>query len=310
MRQTKYIALAIIILTLKLNAQNYSESNISINENIYGSIVEPKSRSNSSLVIFIGGSGPIDRDGNQSFMKCDMLKKLAYSLSEKCISSFRYDKRVVTQIRKGKLDKKITFDNFVSDVIAIIDFFESKYERIILVGHSQGSLTGLLSINESVSGFISLAGVGQSIDKVIESQISKLAPHLLEETKKTLQIMRNGDTTINYPKSLSSIFNINTQPFMINWMKYNPSEIISKISTRCLIINGDKDLQVNINEAQMLHESARNSELLIVKNMNHVLVEIEGDDLDNAKSYNDPKLEISKVVIKKIIDFILNLQNL
>ena len=77
MRQTKYIALAIIILTLKLNAQNYSESNISINENIYGSIVEPKSRSNSSLVIFIGGSGPIDRDGNQSFMKCDMFKKLA-----------------------------------------------------------------------------------------------------------------------------------------------------------------------------------------------------------------------------------------
>ena len=40
------------------------------------------------------------------------------------------------------------------------------------------------------------------------------------------------------------------------------------------------------------------------------MVEIEGDDLDNAKSYNDPKLEISKVVIKKIIDFILNLQNL
>ena len=310
MRKTKYIALAIIILTLKLNAQNYSESNISINDNIYGSIVEPKSRSNSSLVIFIGGSGPIDRDGNQTFMKCDMLKKLSYSLSEKGISSFRYDKRVVTQIRKGKLDKKITFDDFVSDVIAIIDFFESKYERIILIGHSQGSLTGLLSINESVSGFISLAGVGQSIDKVIESQISKLAPHLLEETKKTLEIMRNGDTTINYPKSLSSIFNINTQPFMINWMKYNPSEIISKIPTPCLIINGDKDLQVNINEAQLLHESARNSELLIVKNMNHVLVEIEGDDLDNAKSYNDPKLEISKIVIKKIIDFILNLQNL
>ena len=41
MRQTKYIALAIIILTLKLNAPNYSESNILINDNIYGSIVEP-----------------------------------------------------------------------------------------------------------------------------------------------------------------------------------------------------------------------------------------------------------------------------
>ena len=107
MRRIKYIVLAILILTLKLNAQNYKENNISINDNIYGSIVEPKSRSNSNLVIFIGGSGPIDRDGNQSFMKCDMFKKLAYSLSEKGISSFRYDKRVVTQIRKGKFDKSV-----------------------------------------------------------------------------------------------------------------------------------------------------------------------------------------------------------
>ena len=41
MRQTKYIALAIIILTLKLNAQNYSESNISINVNDTCDITTP-----------------------------------------------------------------------------------------------------------------------------------------------------------------------------------------------------------------------------------------------------------------------------
>ena len=304
MRQTKYIALAIIILTLKLNAQNYSESNISINENIYGSIVEPKIRSNSSLVIFIGGSGPIDRDGNQSFMKCDMFKKLAYSLSKKGISSFRYDKRVVTQIRKGKLDKKITFDDFVSDVIAIIDFFESKYNSIVIAGHSQGSLVGLLSIKEGVSGFISLSGAGRTIDMVIEDQISKTAPMLLEDTKKIFKILRSGKITEDFPLPLYSLFNIEIQPFMISWMQYDPKKIIAKIPIPSLIINGDYDLQVDEKEAKLLYNSAQNSEILIVKNMNHVLVEIEGDELKNVKSYNNPELKISEIVIEKMIEFI------
>ena len=304
MRQTKYIALAIIILTLKLNAQNYSESNISINENIYGSIVEPKSRSNSSLVIFIGGSGPIDRDGNLSFMKCDMFKKLAYSLSKKGISSFRYDKRVVTQIRKGKLDKKITFDDFVSDAIAIIDFFESKYNSIVIAGHSQGSLVGLLSIKEGVSGFISLSGAGRTIDMVIEDQISKTAPMLLEDTKKIFKILRSGKITEDFPLPLYSLFNIEIQPFMISWMQYDPKKIIAKIPIPSLIINGDNDLQVDEKEAKLLYNSAQNSEILIVKNMNHVLVEIEGDELKNVKSYNNAELKISEIVIEKMAEFI------
>ena len=304
MIRIKYIVLAILILTLKLNAQNYSESNISINDNIYGSIVEPKSRSNSNLVIFIGGSGPIDRDGNQSFMKCDMFKKLAYSLSEKGISSFRYDKRVVTQIRKGKLDKKITFDDFVSDAIAIIDFFESKYNSIVIAGHSQGSLVGLLSIKEGVSGFISLSGAGRTIDMVIEDQISKTAPMLLEDTKKIFKILRSGKITEDFPLPLYSLFNIEIQPFMISWMQYDPKKIISKIPIPSLIINGDNDLQVDEKEAKLLYNSAQNSEILIVKNMNHVLVEIEGDELKNVKSYNNPELKISELLIEKMVEFI------
>lgn len=304
MRRIKYIVLAILILTLKLNAQNYKENNISINDNIYGSIVEPKSRSNSNLVIFIGGSGPIDRDGNQSFMKCDMFKKLAYSLSEKGISSFRYDKRVVTQIRKGKLDKKITFDDFVSDAIAIIDFFQLKYNSIVIAGHSQGSLVGLLSINEGVSGFISLSGAGRTIDMVIEDQISKTAPMLLEDTKNIFKILRSGKITEDFPLPLYSLFNIEIQPFMISWMQYDPKKIIAKIPIPSLIINGDNDLQVDEKEAKLLYNSAQNSEILIVKNMNHVLVEIEGDELKNVKSYNNPDLKISELVIEKMVEFI------
>ena len=91
---------------------------------------------------------------------------------------------------------------------------------------------------------------------------------------------------------------------MISWMQYDPKKIISKIPIPSLIINGDNDLQVDEKEAKLLYNSAQNSEILIVKNMNHVLVEIEGDELKNVKSYNNPELKISELLIEKMVEFI------
>ncbi len=297
----------LILITLfipQINSQNLLEYDISINKYVSGTLLKSEKEANSKIVILIGGSGPVDRDGNQSFMKTDMLKKLAFSLSKKGLTTFRYDKRIVNQILTGNIDKNIMFDDFVDDAVSVVNYFKSKYETIVIAGHSQGSLVGLLCLDPNVSGFISISGVGSPIDKIIESQISKTAPLLLEDTKKTLEIMRNGNITEDFPIALSSIFNVDIQPFMINWMQYNPSDIIANVSIPCLIINGDKDLQVEVEEAKTLNNSAQNSELLIVKNMNHVLIEIEGDELSNAKSYNNPNLEIVPNVCQRIINFI------
>jgi len=91
---------------------------------------------------------------------------------------------------------------------------------------------------------------------------------------------------------------------MANWMQYNPVEVIKKQEIPTLIINGDKDLQVGIEEAKLLYEAAQNGQLLIVENMNHVLVNIEGDDLENMKSYNIATLEIAQEVSDRMLDFV------
>ena len=103
---------------------------------------------------------------------------------------------------------------------------------------------------------------------------------------------------------LSSIFNIEIQPFMMNWMQYNPTESIKNLKIPILIINGSKDLQVSINEANVLKEAAPEATLKIIENMNHVLVPILGDDLENSKSYNEPNRKISKELIEHIVTFI------
>ena len=59
-------------------------------------------------------------------MKNNSLKKLAEGLTNKGIATFRYDKRIVKQILKNKVDPNITFDDFVTDAKSVIDYFKAR----------------------------------------------------------------------------------------------------------------------------------------------------------------------------------------
>lgn len=285
---------------------NYSRNDISINNFVDGTLLTPNALDKPILAIIIAGSGPTDRNGNQNFLKSNNLKKLAERLSNNNIATFRYDKRIVKQIKNGNIDKNIMFDDFVTDAISVIEYFkETKaYSKIYVIGHSQGSLVGMLAAKDRADGFISIAGAGQSIDHVIIDQIQKTAQMYTEDTKRVFDMMRQGKTTPDYPQALSSIFDIEIQPFMMNWMQYNPQDVIKTLDIPILIINGTKDLQVTVEEATLLKEASHNAELKIVEKMNHVLFIIDGDDLENSKSYNESARKISEDVVSAILDFI------
>lgn len=307
MKKNFKIFLYVLMTTIHAYAQEFTSEEIKVNTNVEGTLLLPNTQEEKSipLVILIAGSGPTDRDGNQSFMKNDALKKIAEALSQKGIATFRYDKRIVKQIRNQNIDKNISFDDFVIDARSVIGFFKSKFETIIVAGHSQGSLVGLLALDAGASGFISLAGSGKPIDEILEEQIAKTAAVFSKSTERVLNVLRSGETTSEYPPELASIFNLELQAFLISWMQYNPAKIIANTPLPILIINGDKDLQVDVKEAQLLNSAAQNSKLIIIEHMNHVLVKIDGDDLENAKSYNNPNLKINEELINAIQEFTL-----
>ena len=283
----------------------FTQTDLPITKFIDGTLLTPNSGSN-TLAIIIAGSGPTDRDGNQNFLKTSNLKKLAVNLTNNGIATFRYDKRIVKQIRKGNVDPNIMFDNFVSDAIDVVNYFKKQntYKKIYIIGHSQGSLIGMMAAKENVDGFVSLAGAGQTIDNVITEQIQKTAPMFTDDTKRVFSVLKEGKTTTDYPAALASVFDISVQRFIANWMSYNPQEEIKKLDMPILIVNGTKDLQVSVEEAKLLNDSAKNSELKLIDKMNHVLFIIEGDDQENAKSYNDHAGKVSEELINTIVAFI------
>lgn len=280
---------------------------ISVSPFVDGTLLRPDSSEKIPLVIIIAGSGPTDRNGNQQMMENNSLRFLAEGLYANNIASFRYDKRIIKQLKKRILSEKdIRFDEFITDAIAVTDFFKKggEFSRIYIIGHSQGSLVGMIAAQGRADGFVSLAGAGQQIDDVIVDQLVKQAPGLEESARQAFDDLRVNGVAVNYSPGLASIFREDIQPFIRSWMQYDPKVEIAKLKIPVLIMNGDKDLQVQISEADILQKAQPNAQFEIISNMNHILKKIEGDDIENSKSYNRYNLPVMPEAIEMISSFI------
>ena len=308
MKNIFYI-LPFLLISFIAKGQNYTEEEIKINtpyQTIHGTLVQPNSKAN-SLVIIIPGSGPTDRNGNNVMAKNNSLKYLAEGLVENSIASFRYDKSVLTLNPTDTLVlKALRFEHFIEEAKAVIHHFkkQNKYGKIVVAGHSQGSLVGMLASKNNADAFISIAGAGRSIDEVIIDQIAANSPMFKGEVERVLNELKKGNLVNDYNPLLASLFNIKTQPFLMSWMAYNPQEEIANLAIPVLLINGTKDIQVAVNEAKLLHNKCENSEIKIIENMNHVLKIIEGNTSENIASYSNPNLDVSSKLIEIISNFI------
>lgn len=312
----KIFSLFILFISYVSLAQekSYSETNISIPTNsvsINGNLITPFYSEKIPLVILIPGSGPTDRDGNSAMLKNNSLKYLAEALANKNIATYRFDKSVLSYAKhdEEKVDA-LTFETFIKEVKSIIKYFKNakEYSKIIVAGHSQGSLVGMLASKNNAAAFISLEGAGRSLDEILIEQIELQAPFLKDETQKILAELKKGNPVEEFNPMLISLFNKQVQPFLISWIKYNPQEEIAKLNIPILIINGSKDIQVKNIDAELLHKAAQNSELFIVENMNHIFKEINGDLTENMQSYNNPNLPIMSNFSDKISTFIKDLK--
>ena len=242
-------------------------------------------------------------------MQNNSLKYLAEAIAKDGNVAFSFDKRIIAQMKAGNLDEKsLRFDDLINDVKDIITYFKSqkKYNKIIIAGHSEGSLIGMIAGKDNVDAYISIAGAGRSADLIIAEQIEKQAPFLKKETDENLKLLKEGKTFELKNQMLASIFRESVQPYMISWIKYNPQEEIKKLSIPILIINGTKDIQVPESDAKLLHEANPISELKIIDKMNHVLKEIN-EDAENIKSYSNPDLPIMEELSITIDSFIKSL---
>ena len=285
--------------------KNYDSLQVNIDPEVQGTLLSPKGENQPPLAILIAGSGPTDRDGNQAQFKNNSLKYLAEGLAQKGIATFRYDKRVIAQINKATVqEEKMTFEDEVNDALLVVNHFKDKYKKIILIGHYEGALIGLLVAQKVVvSKFVSISGAGNSSATLIEEQIGKNAPQLKEESQKIINQLRKGELVENISPYLAPVFRKSVQPYLISWFKYEPAKEIAKLQIPILIVQGTNDLQVEDKEAQLLKEAQPKAQLLLIEGMNHVLKKVKTLE-ENQQSYLNPDLPIPEELVEGIASFI------
>ena len=300
-----FILLFFISLEAFSQEKNYDSLQVSIDPEVQGTLLSPKGENQPPLAILIAGSGPTDRDGNQAQFKNNSLKYLAEGLAQKGIATFRYDKRVIAQINKATVqEEKMTFEDEVNDALLVVNHFKDKYKKIILIGHSEGALVGLLVAQKVVvSKFVSISGAGNSSATLIEEQIGKNAPQLKEESQKIISQLRKGELVDNISPYLAPVFRKSVQPYLISWFKYEPAKEIAKLQIPILIVQGTNDLQVEDKEAQLLKEVQPKAQPLLIEGMNHVLKKVNTLE-ENQLSYLNPDLPISGELVEGIASFI------
>ncbi len=260
------------------------------------------------LVIFVPGSGNVDRNGNQAMMNsnANYIKMLNDSLAQKEIAFYRFDKRSATASNIKFMMDDMNFENFINDVNLIVDYFKNdeRFSSITLIGHSQGSLVAMLADHTHVDKYVSLAGTSDSFDTIITRQIqTQNGDSLATIVRSHFKELSETGTINKVDPNLVALFNKPTQPFLLSYMKYVPSEEIKKVNIPTLILNGTKDLQVLVADAERLHNEKPDSKLVIIGNMNHVLKSIYNDN-DNMKSYNSPDFPLSKRLLSVLEEFI------
>lgn len=278
---------------------------------IYGTLTGPDSK---TVVLIISGSGPTDRDGNNPMMKNNSLKMLAELLQKNGIASLRYDKRGIAQSKAaGPEETDIRLETYVNDAKEWVKYLKNNkhFKHILIAGHSEGALTGLLAAqaNPDVNGYISIAGAGIPMGQLLEKQLKNQPQPVLDMCIPIIRKLEQGDTVGNVSPLLYSLFRPSVQPYLISCFKYNPALEITKLTQPVLIIQGTTDIQISTEDAEQLAKARPESRKTIIPNMNHVLKTCTTtDQASQIAAYSNPEMPLHPELEKVIIPFIQSIR--
>jgi pimeloyl-ACP methyl ester carboxylesterase len=281
---------------------------------ISGSLVMPKSVTGKiPVVLIIGDSGPTDRNGNnpKAGINANTYKLLANALGQNGIASLRYDKRLVGQSVSTTKESQLRIDDYSDDAVGLINMLndDQRFSKIILFGHGEGSLVGMIAIvDEPVKAFISAEGAGDQADKLLLEQMKEKPKFVADEFKTILDSLRKGKTTDNVDPSLYYIARPSLQNFLMSWCRCVPIKGIKRIKDPVLIIQGSTDLQITVQNAEKLKKAKSDASLLVIKDMNHILKEAPADPEKNAATFDKPDLPLKPELITGVVDFINKLK--
>lgn len=278
---------------------------------LYGTFLVPDGEGPFPTVLIIPGSGPTDRDGNSELMveSNDSLWHLARQLHKAGIATLRYDKLGVgeSQIEYEEFMKTATFEDFVDDASIWMQYLktEERASPTGIIGHSEGSLVGLLVAKSFPVDFVvSVAGNGDPIADQMVKQIRRMDSEAADVLEKRLEQIAQSHFEETGNLLVDSFIPLGSERYLQTWMAYNPTEVLRNLEIPVLVVWGDHDERLVGKEDLFGQENMPETvQFVEIPNMGHILRWAESDE-DIIRSYKDRTVPLHPEFLETVITFI------
>jgi len=276
-------------------------------------------------LLYVSGSGPIDRNENIPGLRLNNSKIIAHHLAQQEIASLRYDKRGVGD--SGGDFYSASHSDFVNDAVACTQFLQQQTsietEKLFVAGHSEGSIiaTQVAIRQQNIAGVILLSPFCDEMESILMKQAQHLKSIVMG--RKGLKALPRKFMTCLFDPTKAQERLINkikgsNKPFIrfltysglhkvpANWFRelfvLDLEQKFRQSNVPALLIGGSKDFQCDPCDVVKIENIYGGSaEAHIVANMSHLLRKEEGEP-----SVSNYRVQLKQTIMPEVLELIDN----
>ena len=249
-------------------------------------------------ILIVAGSEATTRDGVEiGTAKQPIYRELAEHLAARGFAVLRYDKRCAGQ---SECKKATVFDDFIDDARLSAEFLKKQPQvdpaKVFLFGHSEGGyiISSIAAQDDAkFAGVVLAASPGRHLHKILRDQLKS---RMAEAGKKPEEVdaylikfdrivrgMQSGlaefpnehlDAKDPYDAVLIGL--IKQRDIVVSLFINDPLQIVNNIKAPTLIMQGRKDIQLAVKDAQFIEEAMKRAShedvtLQLLDDVDHLL---------------------------------------
>lgn len=282
-----------------------------------GTLTMPEGDGPFPAVVLVHGSGPNDRD--ETIGPNKPFRDLAWGLAQQGIAVYRYDKRTMVYGQEVAADTELTlYEETVEDAADAVVLLRNQEnidpERVYVLGHSLGGealprIDNALAAGEKAAGYIFMAAPARDLADMMreqydflysfETELDEAAEAQKQAVYEELDKLDNMDALEEDAFVLGAY-----KKYWEDLKRYNPVENAKSMASPCLVLQGEEDYQVTMEDYKMWEEAFRENESWEFQSypgLTHLFMK---GSLDNGNADYMKQQKVEEAVISDIAAFI------